>query len=230
MKLVYPLERDYPLTQGFGQTAWAEQYRPFGMIGHNGIDLACPTGSPVLAADEGTVQRIGRSDAGYGNHMVIAHAWGSTLYAHLSQPLLLTGEVVRRGQVIGLSGSSGNSTGPLLHFEVRPKETSSRNGYNGAVDPLPWLTPAGEGMEAQAPECDPPEAEALYAVQAEPWLNLRGEPSLKSPRVAALYKDTTVLATGAQGCWRKIQLTGWVYAAYLVKKENAPAEGSHEPA
>lgn len=220
MKLVYPLEREYPLTQGFGQTPWASQYHAFGLAGHNGLDLGCPAGTAVLAADDGSVQIIGRSDSGYGRYMVLSHAWGTSLYAHLSQPMLLTGERVSRGQVIALSGSSGNSTGPHLHFEVRPKDEPKRNGYSGAVDPLAWLAPAGElTAEMDAAKDEPKGTQGTYRVRAEPFLNLRHTPSLQAPRLAALYGETDVQVVGAQGAWRKVQLSGWVYAAYLIRQE-----------
>ena len=88
--------------------------------GHPGIDLAVPTGSAVYAADTGLVIFAGWSSLGYGNTIVIDHGNGyKTLYAHLSQVSQYCGAIVKAGQVIGLSGSTGNSSGPHLHFEVR---------------------------------------------------------------------------------------------------------------
>jgi peptidoglycan glycosyltransferase len=88
--------------------------------GHPGIDLSVPTGSVVYAADSGLVIFAGWSSQGYGNTIVIDHGNGyKTLYAHLSQVSQYCGAKVNSGQVIGLSGSTGNSTGPHLHFEVR---------------------------------------------------------------------------------------------------------------
>ena len=87
---------------------------------HSGIDLAKPTGSPVVAAGTGTVIFAGWSDWGYGNSIVIAHTSNEmTLYGHLSAIGVRCGQVVTRGQMIGRVGSTGNSTGPHLHFEIR---------------------------------------------------------------------------------------------------------------
>ncbi|MCH8049190.1 peptidoglycan DD-metalloendopeptidase family protein [Patescibacteria group bacterium] len=86
---------------------------------HSGIDLAAPTGTPITAASPGIVAwtRTGRS---YGNYVMIIHQGGfATLYAHLSRFGVNTDEFVARGQVIGYVGSTGFSTGPHLHFEVR---------------------------------------------------------------------------------------------------------------
>ena len=90
----------------------------FGQGGHRGIDLVVPYGSPIYAADGGTVVRAGY-DGSYGNYVKIQHKNGlTTLYAHMSSILVNTGDSVSQGQVIGKVGSTGNSTGPHLHFEV----------------------------------------------------------------------------------------------------------------
>ena len=87
---------------------------------HRGIDIAVPWGTPVVAADNGVVVKSGYSSTGYGGRVIIDHNIDYvTLYAHLSQAFVREGDVVRKGQVIGLVGSTGNSTGPHLHFEVR---------------------------------------------------------------------------------------------------------------
>jgi penicillin-binding protein A len=88
--------------------------------GHPGIDLASPSGSPVFTADTGLVIFAGWSGLGYGNTILIDHGNGfQTLYAHLSQVSVYCGAKVEKGKLIGLSGNTGNSTGPHLHFEVR---------------------------------------------------------------------------------------------------------------
>jgi len=98
---------------------------------HTGIDLASHTGTPVYAADSG-VAHVFRSDSGYGNHVLIAHGGGwFTLYAHLSAFMVREGEPVHRGDPIGLVGSTGFSTGPHLHFEIRSDERP--------LDPCPFL-------------------------------------------------------------------------------------------
>lgn len=98
---------------------------------HAGMDLAAPTGTPIGAAGLGTVVTAGVL-GGYGNAVVLDHGGGlSTLYAHQSALAVTVGQVVEPGQVVGLVGSTGNSTGPHLHFEVRV--------FGTPVDPLTYL-------------------------------------------------------------------------------------------
>jgi murein DD-endopeptidase MepM/ murein hydrolase activator NlpD len=86
---------------------------------HPGIDIALPTGTPIAAAKAGTVVFSGPND-GYGNFVVIDHGGGlATAYAHQSRIVVGEGDHVNQGQVIGFVGSTGFSTGPHLHFEVR---------------------------------------------------------------------------------------------------------------
>ena len=106
---------------------------PFGMRGrhkHTGIDLPYPTGTPAYAAFDGKV-RVSMYSGGYGNLVVIRHQNGmETYYAHLSERKVEAGDWVHAGDVVGLGGSTGRSTGPHLHFETR---------YHGlAFDPK-WL-------------------------------------------------------------------------------------------
>jgi murein DD-endopeptidase MepM/ murein hydrolase activator NlpD len=99
---------------------------------HTGIDLAGPFGTPIVAAADGVVVSADVSTVGYGNHIIIAHAGGLlTLYGHLEAMMVKPGDAVKAGQVIGLLGSTGNSTGPHCHFEVRVNGTP--------VDPRPFL-------------------------------------------------------------------------------------------
>jgi len=90
--------------------------------GYNGVDIGVPIGTPVYAAASGTVIVAKNSgyNGGYGLYLVIAHDNGlQTLYAHLSKNLVTQGAVVRKGEQVALSGNTGRSTGPHLHFEVR---------------------------------------------------------------------------------------------------------------
>jgi len=87
--------------------------------GHTGMDLAVPAGTPVRAALPGTVT-VAKYHYSYGNYVMIDHGNGlSTLYAHNSKLLVRVGQTVQVGYVVSLSGSTGRSTGPHLHFEVR---------------------------------------------------------------------------------------------------------------
>ncbi|HSN77037.1 MAG TPA: LysM peptidoglycan-binding domain-containing M23 family metallopeptidase [Anaerolineae bacterium] len=88
--------------------------------GHRAIDIAARIGTPVYAADSGIVIKSGYSKDGYGGRAIIDHQIDYvTLYAHLSQALVEVGDVVEKGQLIGYVGSTGNSTGPHIHFEIR---------------------------------------------------------------------------------------------------------------
>lgn len=87
---------------------------------HRALDLAVPLGTPVVAADNGVVLKAGYSKDGYGGRIIIDHQIDYvTLYAHLSQAVVEPGDIVTKGQIIGYVGSTGNSTGPHLHFELR---------------------------------------------------------------------------------------------------------------
>lgn len=93
-----------------------------GLHGYNGVDLGAPIGTPIFAAASGEVilSRNRGWNGGYGTYIVIKHSNGTqTLYAHNSENIVNTGWHVVQGQVIGYVGSTGKSTGPHLHFEVR---------------------------------------------------------------------------------------------------------------
>ncbi len=103
---------------------------------HTGVDLAAPFGTPVLAAADGIVVAVAHTSIGYGNYVMIAHGGGViTLYAHLLETDVNLGDRVTRGKRIGLEGSTGLSTGPHLHFEVRVNDQ--------VVDPMRYLVPVG---------------------------------------------------------------------------------------
>ncbi|MGQ9684555.1 MAG: peptidoglycan DD-metalloendopeptidase family protein [Anaerolineae bacterium] len=100
----------WPTTGTITQGCWA---------GHVAIDIGTASGTPIYASDAGYVTESGWSPVGYGQYVVIEHGNGfRTLYAHMSQRLVSAGETVAQGQRIGLVGSTGNSTGPHLHFEI----------------------------------------------------------------------------------------------------------------
>jgi murein DD-endopeptidase MepM/ murein hydrolase activator NlpD len=133
-RFIWP-EPQAQISQPFGpSTYWFEP--PYGGYPHfhTGIDLVEPFGSPIFAADDGVVALVGSSSSGYGNYVVIAHAGGlDTLYGHLSTALVAAGQAVTQGTVVGLEGSTGNSTGAHLHFELRINQTP--------INPAPYLPP-----------------------------------------------------------------------------------------
>ncbi len=98
---------------------------------HYGIDIAGNLGNPIYAADHGVVVYAGWNDYGYGEMIVIDHGSGwQTLYAHLSQVNVICGQEVYQGDIIGLMGSTGKSTGPHLHFEMRSDDYGRVNPWN----------------------------------------------------------------------------------------------------
>lgn len=100
-------------------------------VGHPGLDIAAGMGAPIYASDTGVIVFAGWSTRGYGNLIIVDHGNGwQTAYAHLSQINVFCGQGVFQGNLIGLSGSTGNSTGAHLHFEMR-------NDTYGRVNP--WL-------------------------------------------------------------------------------------------
>lgn len=112
-----------PLIVGTGTFQYPVGGRNFSQYfwyGHPGIDIALGEGSPVYAADTGTVTFAGWNVYGYGNLIVVNHGNGfETFYAHLSGINVSPGQIVYKGNVIGLSGNTGRSSGPHIHFEIR---------------------------------------------------------------------------------------------------------------
>ena len=122
---IYPMERvgapPSGAQKGSGRFGWPTQ----GILtqrywsGHQGIDIANRTGTPIYAADAGYVVLSGRDTWGYGNQVLIDHGNGYlTRYAHLDTILVHAGQSVEKGQKIGTMGNTGRSTGPHLHFEI----------------------------------------------------------------------------------------------------------------
>jgi murein DD-endopeptidase MepM/ murein hydrolase activator NlpD len=99
---------------------------------HNGQDFRVPFGTEVYATGDGIVVESGYSSGGFGNYVVIDHDYGlSTLYGHLSQIKVPKGTNVKRGELVGISGDSGLSSGPHLHYQVEEK------GH--AINPMNYL-------------------------------------------------------------------------------------------
>jgi murein DD-endopeptidase MepM/ murein hydrolase activator NlpD len=125
------------ISQGFGcNSYWFEQWDPacpYPHRIHTGIDIAGPWGTPIIAADTGVIYFY-PGIYGYGNYVVMIHGNGySTLYGHTAYFAhgLRSGQIVARGTVIAYEGSTGNSTGPHVHFEIRVNDVWK--------DPCIWL-------------------------------------------------------------------------------------------
>lgn len=150
----------FPRPVPAGGPSWTDKSYPYGstrggtLRPHTGVEFVVPTGTPIEAVAGGTVVFAGSDDVTflgpqssfYGNAVVIEHQLTEsqaaifTLYGHLSEVLVATGQVVEAGDVIGLSGESGVADGPHLHFEVR----AGSNDYRTTRNPLLWLEPLAE--------------------------------------------------------------------------------------
>ncbi|WP_185981656.1 M23 family metallopeptidase [Skermania sp. ID1734] len=117
----------------------------FGVGGHPGIDLKADLNTPVFAAADGTVdfEGFGQNSSWMlqeaGICILIKHASIYTGYAHLTRTIINKGQKISKGQLIGYSGNTGYVTGPHLHFEVLPLSPNFHNGFNGRIDPAPYL-------------------------------------------------------------------------------------------
>jgi murein DD-endopeptidase MepM/ murein hydrolase activator NlpD len=138
---IWPAQKG-TLTQGFGPTDFTLEPPGFGAAHfHAGLDIANAEGTPIFAADDGLVVAAEEStlnghSIGYGRHVIIAHHNGMmSLYGHLSAYSVKVGQTVHQGDLIGVMGTTGMSTGSHLHFEVRVNSTP--------VDPTPYLPPNG---------------------------------------------------------------------------------------
>ncbi len=130
LNMTYPVPGYYGVSAGFPNYSSGKY--------HGGIDFPCPTGSAIVAAQDGIVITVKRLDYSYGYYVMVYHGTDAkgrsvvTLYAHNSSILVSAGDSVKRGQQIAKSGSTGNSTGPHCHFEIR---------FDGAkVNPTHYLS------------------------------------------------------------------------------------------
>jgi hypothetical protein len=186
-----------------------QDYIRFGMAGHTGIDFAVPEGTPVVAVDDGQVVEVLEDIEGYGKYIKLRHTWGESLYAHLSHQHLLGGNV-RKGGLIGRSGSTGNATGPHLHFALRVNPYKRGAPYDGFSDPLPYL----QKTVAPAPSND-------FAAIEMPLREAAHEFSLDWQLLASLvyaesrFDRTAVSDKGALGLCQIMPLT-WAEWAQKV--------------
>jgi murein DD-endopeptidase MepM/ murein hydrolase activator NlpD len=136
LSLSWPMAK-FNITQPFGPTNVLLEpplgpYRHF----HTGVDISAPLGTPVTAAADGVVVAVGHTALGYGNYVILAHGGGiETLYGHLLDTTVRVGDHLARGQQLGHEGSTGFSTGPHVHFELRVNDQ--------VTDPMPYLPVPG---------------------------------------------------------------------------------------
>lgn len=232
MKLYHPLRGLGVVTQTFEQhvkraiaNGWCYTPGncPGGIYYYGGIDWGISVGTPVVAAMGGTVTVAQADASGYGVHVRMKSDDGVYLliYGHLNELMVRAGQVVKTGDLLGLSGNTGNSTGPHLHFEVRKK--------GAPIDPAPMLTtelPSGEeqggGWTGEAPVVpELPEGKTLYAI------NKRSKPSTDGARVGYVPTGAEVRFTqfvvenknlwGCLGGWPEQWIAVYHNGDYLVE-------------
>ncbi len=142
------------VTQYFGHTEFSKTVSVYNGSGHNGIDIGIPIGTPIKSAASGVVKGTGNTDsacsgASYGMWVLVEHTNGlSTLYGHLSQIKVSSGQQVAEGDLLGYSGMTGYATGPHLHFTVFASggvaiQSMPSSSCKGAIYTLPRVTEQG---------------------------------------------------------------------------------------
>ncbi len=128
--LEFPLETKLPINSKFGHRDIVK-----GSKEHKGVDIGAPEGTKIKTVLDGEVVRVSpeSESGGYGNMVIVKHKDFFTLYGHMSKILTKLGDKVSKGQVIGLVGSTGVSTGNHLHFEIRKTQDGDQ------IDPEPYL-------------------------------------------------------------------------------------------
>ena len=131
-----PISGTPTVIQGFGQNP--QDYAAYGMAGHNGIDFAVPVGTTVYAPHDGMVIVKDNGTSDYGLHVIVDDGRRRSYLAHLSQVAFQNGQSVSQGDPVGLSGKSGDATGPHLHWTFKQVQNGvvqhKNNGYQGAID------------------------------------------------------------------------------------------------
>lgn len=227
----YPTRRDAPLTQRFREHP--EWYLP-AFPGHEGVDWGIPVGTPIYAVADGEVFFINRNPdpkfSPYGIYVHLKHQGGQyeTIYAHLSQVMVGENQQVKAGDVIALSGHTGRSTGPHLHFTLKKRDATARGetDYNkNVVNPHPYLDAIAGGTSQPKP---PAQTTLNVQVFSEDGLNLRDAPVLgevltRLPNGAILgsleAEEATRRKLGQYNQWLWVRapggLVGYVAAWYV---------------
>ena len=199
LTLYYPFDPDLfpPITQNFTEHIRRAQINKWTNY-NGGIDWALLMGTIITAAHDGTVLSIANDATGYGKHIRIKDETGEyiTIYAHLQIISVAAGQKVKAGQPIGVSGTSGYSTGPHLHFELRKK--------NKAIDPSPYLV-ATEPEPTMIPTLLPG-----MKITIMPLYNLRSGPGISFQSYTILINDVPATIEEQRDDWVKVTITCFV--------------------
>jgi murein DD-endopeptidase MepM/ murein hydrolase activator NlpD len=225
-KLCWPVD-SRRVNQHFG--ANPDSYKPFGLPGHEGIDLFAPSGANIYAAASGVVTETGHPQGHpYGLQIRLKHSAEDqiyhTIYAHLSKSLVEKGQTVAAGELIGQADNTGNSFGSHLHLTLKIDGAKTPGYPAGIVDPWPFL------QEAITPSDLPLPGESGLIVYTSMAMNLRSGPNLESSITALLPAGEALSVLGdaqqiqpkigVQGEWLQVKtpagLAGFV-AAWLVQ-------------
>ena len=229
IKLFWPVD-SRRINQAFGVNP--NFYKPFGLPGHEGLDLFAPTNANVYAAADGEVYQAGHPpDHPYGLHIRILHRNGirtyRTIYAHLASIAVQDGQAVKAGQIIGQANNTGNSFGSHLHFTLKIDGESTPGYPAGFVDPQPYLVDATVIPPPVTPEPRPPRSG--LSVFTTSRLNLRATASITANVRAVLAAGETLsilgdatlaqAAIGQNGQWIHVQtangIMGYVAANFV---------------
>lgn len=132
-----PFNGNFTQTQGFGGNS--ADYIRFGLRGHNGLDFALPSGTPLYAAISGKVIEATEDPTGYGKYIKLENSTEGALTAHMQSFTVSVGQDVNEGDLIGYSDNTGNSSGPHLHFGYYKIPRNRQNGYSGYIDPTQYI-------------------------------------------------------------------------------------------
>jgi hypothetical protein len=182
-------------------------YAQFNLPGHEGLDIRADLGSRIFCVAPGRVTRVHTNpdNDNYGIHVRMEHAGGyRTIYAHLQQAHVNVGDVLPAGVLLGLAGSTGNSTGPHLHLTLKKAGAGHAGFPNNIVDPTPYLLPLLGWQEPAGPFTDGwAFSDAILAFDKLAQANnggvsLRMAPARNAGRVAVIPEGTLMIVTGAR--------------------------------
>lgn len=209
-EFVYP--QSGPLTSTYYSS------RSYGI--HGALDIAGPNLTPITAAREGRVSFAGWN-GGYGNLVIVSHESGyQTYYAHLARITVSNGQWVARGQQVGLEGSTGNSTGPHVHFEIRRNGakqfipgSSGQYVVRGRAIPQTYAGLSGDG---------PSPTPSLTAQQVTAdVLNVRTGPSTRDAIIGTVRNGQMYVSNATSNGWHRIYFDnrqGWASGQYLNRR------------
>ena len=158
-----PFDGSWRVTQLMADREWF--YKQFSydgvpLRGHNGVDFGTPNGTDLLATFDGEVDTVGYEEKGFGNYVKLKHVWGDSIYGHMKSVSVKQGDTVAKGDKLGLSNNTGNSSGPHVHFGIRIYPNKRGDGWGGYCDPIPFMNPADviipDSIRSIGPTTPPP--------------------------------------------------------------------------